>query len=409
MCGWWTGIHIVVVAMRQKAFFLFLACVFLTSLFMLMLPARRHRTLKTLVKETQDKFINLRENIISAGESLDSGQISLNPDARYLNQLGLSTQHSSAIGLLSDDLVICSAVEPGYLHLVPGFIRSATKYQPDATILLFDLGLSRKDKTILHRRCNSTQCSPSEFQFSEWPNHVKDLKLKAYRPIIVQLALRESSLVLWMDIDCRFSTNDLSVWMVKVKSSGVVAWAADPPTKGGKSSALDGMRLEMGDAVPTTALTHPRMFEYFPQVKKEDYEFQHMVSGRGLLFYLSPEVEEHQLVDTPAPPAAASAGPPPGLTSALMLPWLKCVLIEDCINPIGAQSTGCRFDKKPQYRYSGCHSYDVSAFNIVLGEMFGFHESRYLSNRTFISRLNTEVVPSSAPTPYLNVSEYGLV
>jgi len=32
-------------------------------------------------------------------------------------------------------------------------------------------------------------------------------------------------------------------------------------------------------------------------------------------------------------------------------------------------SSGCRFDKKPQYRYSGCHKYDVSALNIVLGRL----------------------------------------
>jgi len=33
----------------------------------------------------------------------------------------------------------------------------------------------------------------------------------------------------------------------------------------------------------------------------------------------------------------------------------------------GAQSNGCKFNKKPLYRYSGCHGYDASAFNIVLG------------------------------------------
>lgn len=43
----------------------------------------------------------------------------------------------------------------------------------------------------------------------------------------------------------------------------------------------------------------------------------------------------------------------------------------------GAQSGGCRFDKKPQYRYSGCHSYDASAFNIVLGLRYNFDESHY--------------------------------
>ena len=49
--------------------------------------------------------------------------------------------------------------------------------------------------------------------------------------------------------------------------------------------------------------------------------------------------------------------------------------MQACVNPIGAQDSGCRFDKKPQFRYSGCHRYDVSAFNIVLGELFSFQVS----------------------------------
>lgn len=43
----------------------------------------------------------------------------------------------------------------------------------------------------------------------------------------------------------------------------------------------------------------------------------------------------------------------------------------------GAQSGGCRFNKKPLYRYSGCHAYDVSAFNIVLGLTWNFDETKY--------------------------------
>lgn len=44
---------------------------------------------------------------------------------------------------------------------------------------------------------------------------------------------------------------------------------------------------------------------------------------------------------------------------------------------LGAQSNGCRYNKKPLYRYSGCHSYDVSAFNIVLGLTWNFDETKY--------------------------------
>lgn len=51
--------------------------------------------------------------------------------------------------------------------------------------------------------------------------------------------------------------------------------------------------------------------------------------------------------------------------------------MNNCGNFPGAQSGGCKFNKKPQYRYSGCHGYDASAFNIVLGLTFGFDEKKY--------------------------------
>lgn len=44
---------------------------------------------------------------------------------------------------------------------------------------------------------------------------------------------------------------------------------------------------------------------------------------------------------------------------------------------LGAQSGGCRYNKKPQYRYSGCHAYDASAFNILLGLTWNLDENKY--------------------------------
>ena len=57
----------------------------------------------------------------------------------------------------------------------------------------------------------------------------------------------------------------------------------------------------------------------------EDYNFQHMVDARAMLLYNTEKVH-----------------------TKLMTPWVRCALIEDCLEPIGAQSSGCRFDKKPR-------------------------------------------------------------
>ena len=55
---------------------------------------------------------------------------------------------------------------------------------------------------------------------------------------------------------------------------------------------------------------------------------------------------------------------------------------------LGAQSQGCRFNKKPQYRYSGCHAYDDSALNVILGLVYNFDETNYtfpFSDTYFVS------------------------
>lgn len=109
--------------------------------------------------------------------------------------------------------------------------------------------------------------------------------------------------------------------------------------------------MPMKNAV--SSLTHKKMFEYF-HTKAENFLFLEMVSPEVLLVVNKRDI--HQDV---------------------MLPWVQCALTQDCIVPIGAQSGGCKFNKKPQYRYSGCHSYDASALNIILGVKFKLDGSQY--------------------------------
>lgn len=65
-----------------------------------------------------------------------------------------------------------------------------------------------------------------------------------------------------------------------------------------------------------------------------------------------------------------------------------------CILSIGAQSAGCRFNKKPQYRYSGCHAYDTSALNIVLGLHFNFDDTYYVhkERETYFNKIQPEEI-----------------
>lgn len=58
-----------------------------------------------------------------------------------------------------------------------------------------------------------------------------------------------------------------------------------------------------------------------------------------------------------------------------------CVLVLKLHNFILSPHT-YKYAHKHEHRYSGCHAYDVSAFNILLGLIWNFDETKYsLSNR----------------------------
>lgn len=54
-----------------------------------------------------------------------------------------------------------------------------------------------------------------------------------------------------------------------------------------------------------------------------------------------------------------------------------------------------RYDKKPLFRYSGCHHYDASAFNVALGVMFSYDTRPYLASASPFVRVKAKPQPDS--------------
>ncbi|XP_043270906.1 uncharacterized protein [Venturia canescens] len=160
-------------------------------------------------------------------------------------------------------------------------------------------------------------------------------------------ALNTLGNILYMDSNVRLNSSDVVKYLSP--KSGVLTW----PTKHAISS-----------------LTHPKMYEYF-HVPAESFFFLPFVRASHIVLRNTREIRNN-----------------------VMLPWVQCALTRDCICPIGAQSAGCRFNKRPQYRYSGCHAYDTSALNIILGLYFNYDDSCYVhqERETYFTKIQSDEV-----------------
>ncbi|XP_053962877.1 uncharacterized protein LOC128866295 isoform X2 [Anastrepha ludens] len=365
--------------MRTKHLILILCCIITTTIFFIILgPAGEpNDSLKNIVTHTHQQLNKLQENLRATEKKR------LQIDSKYLVLLGFtdttytkesqsynhyevenalktegnssqnlqkvsgssykenSLRHSSRSRVATTpyngtkaNFTIVTYVQEGQAPSAILLAQNiATKF-PDEHLLIYDLGLSEDDSRALIAYCNISKCLVLSYDLSVYPSHVLDQRMHAYRPIVIKDALTRSNSILFAENYIRFrgGSHDLQKMRSKAATSGVLGW--NTPT-----------------AVST--LTHPKMFDYF-QTDAEDFIFLRMIDLDIALFFGSPFVEKN-----------------------IMLPWLKCILTLECIDPIGAQWNGCKYNKKPQYRYSGCHAYDVSAFNIVLGLTWHLDDSKY--------------------------------
>lgn len=95
------------------------------------------------------------------------------------------------------------------------------------------------------------------------------------------------------------------------------------------------------------------MFTYFEE-KPENYYFHRAIKTSHLIIYNTDFVQ-----------------------TQIMLPWVKCALVEECISPTGSQNSGYCNQYKPRYLYTGCHHYEQSALNVILGKAFSFENAPY--------------------------------
>ncbi|RZF44896.1 hypothetical protein LSTR_LSTR004521 [Laodelphax striatellus] len=322
--------------MRTKSYLLSFVCIVGTTLLLLLFGDQRP-SIQSIVTETHKQLTNnlrtFKDNLKVVEEKR------LEADEEYLSLLGFTQPeprlYPGVVWTNTSLPVVVTYLLDGQAEHGVSLIRNIAHYLPNHTVLIYNLGLGRYQLHLLQLNCNNSHCIVINFDLNAFPSFVSDDKLHAFRPLIIQDALNRAGAILYLACDQRLVTSSINQLIEKAVSSpgtGVVTWATKHAV---------------------TSLTHPRMFDYFSS-SDDAFFFLPMVDVDRLLVYNTHTVHWK-----------------------LMLPWVQCALIRDCIIPIGAQSAGCRFNKKPQYRYSGCHSYDVSAFNIVLGLTFKFNDMLY--------------------------------
>ena len=161
-----------------------------------------------------------------------------------------------------------------------------------------------------------------------YPKHIKDnLDWRAYRSLLIQEALQEFGAVFWADPETHFTSGYIRSLVSQAERVGIVSWPM---------------------VYATSTFTHPSTYEYFNTTQKL-YRFHRMVNSAQLLIFNTKEIHRQ-----------------------LMYAWIKCTLHDSCISPPGSQASGCDLTHKPLYRYSGCHQYDISILNVVLGQVFNY-------------------------------------
>lgn len=262
-------------------------------------------------------------------------------DPKYLQLLGFDTTTTQSYNVSRGNFSIVSYVLQNEVSSLILQLQNLASILPTENFLIYDLGLSESDVQILSTFCNisTLKCSIQKQDLSQYPSYImQDEKLHLFRPILIKNALLRFRTILFITNNVRFKCSSKILNDIRRRTD--------------EQNHVTSLEIRK---LPLTSNTHPRMFNYFDS-DADSFLFVRQVKLDAVFFHYSRFLDDK-----------------------ILLPWLKCVLTPQCIQPIGANANAnhCKFNKKPQYRYSGCHGYDESAFNVICSITFNFNEAKY--------------------------------
>lgn len=233
---------------------------------------------------------------------------------------------------LLSKLMPVTAVSSNHFNELMAHIAPAEKILPHRKIVVYDLGLNQQQ---INQLSSSQYIDYRKFNFSLFPEYVKNLRTYAFKPLIIAETLAEFGGVMWMDASIvlvKKYAYDVLLKRMIMQQSGFLFYVT--PSRHSIVFA-----------------THKHMFDYLPMRGAKEMK-ANMAAATGMILFNTKYVIKH------------------------VMKWvILCTLLEDCIAPKETQLT-CNFSL-PDDVFGGCHRYDQSLFAIVVSNAYNDEMQRY--------------------------------
>ncbi|CEF62835.1 Protein of unknown function DUF1647 family-containing protein [Strongyloides ratti] len=233
--------------------------------------------------------------------------------------------------------VFLTSMSNKYISRGIGLIKSIQHFFPNSNIIVYDLGITKKNLKHLKRSCNVIY---KKFNFKKYPKHVLDLKNYAFKAIVIAETLRDYKAIWYIDSSVSFTRSNLTDVYNAMESK--------------KSSYFLHSKAFHGIVRATASET----FNYFPTNIKQIVEKRGLMYQAGLAYILRENETMKKIVKW----------------------YLLCSLEKDCIAPRHSKRV-CDFLTSNKYGYNidDCHRFDQSIINIILWNTYEGNTTEYTS------------------------------
>ena len=242
-----------------------------------------------------------------------------------------------------ESLVVCkfvavSAISDDHLDEAKDFIASVQTHMPKSPIIVYNLGLSKKNKKILSSYCD---VQVRDFNFSKFPKHVRFLRGCAWKPLIINELYERlnGKVVMWADASCRV-LHSITPLFPRLSTFPIISGIPDNHF--------------------FISTTHDGMMKYLKlnKTRKEYASIGNSLQAGITIFWLNAILQERFLKF-----------------------WVDCALHEECIAPKGAKLGKCNWEKMKIGKYA-CHRYDQAAYNAILTRELGFDFMKEMARKS---------------------------